>query len=176
MRSSPGSASDRRGAWTLQTPQPDPQWNTPRRVLHCIRQSSFCCFSDSFGCLLRSLPLARALAIPSRVRFRIRPASNSAKVARMLKNILPIASSGSWMLQPRASFTPLSCNRSAVYRASGTDLARRSSFGTTRVSPFRTAAMAWSAGPGPVGAGQPPVHIDALRFDAELGERVSLCR
>ena len=43
----------------------------------------------------RSLPLAHAIAMPSRVRRRIRSVSNSAKVARMLKNILPIGSVGS---------------------------------------------------------------------------------
>src|ERR1700677_300193 len=48
-----------------------------------MRHSSFCCLSDSFGDLPRSLPLARAMAMPSRVRRRIRSASNSAKVARM---------------------------------------------------------------------------------------------
>jgi hypothetical protein len=47
------------------------------------------------GCLPRNLPLARATAMPSRVRIRSRSTSNSAKVARMLKNILPIGSVGS---------------------------------------------------------------------------------
>src|ERR1700758_60491 len=55
-----------------------------------IRASSRCCRADSFGCLPCSLPLARATAMPSRVRIRSRSTSNSAKVARMLKNILPI--------------------------------------------------------------------------------------
>src|SRR3981081_1703800 len=49
----------------------------------------------SLGCLPLSLPLARAIAIPSRVRIRSRSTSNSANVARMLKNILPIGSVGS---------------------------------------------------------------------------------
>ncbi len=39
--------------------------------------------------------LARAIAIPSRVRILKMSSSNSAKVARMLKNILPIGSLGS---------------------------------------------------------------------------------
>ena len=38
----------------------------------CIRRSSFCCLSVSFGCFPRNFPLARAMAIPSRVRIRIR--------------------------------------------------------------------------------------------------------
>ncbi len=57
-----------------------------------MRQSSRCCRSDSLGCLPRNFPLARAMAMPSRVRMRMRPASNSAKVARILKNLFPIGS------------------------------------------------------------------------------------
>lgn len=45
---------------------------------------------DSTDLLPRSLPLAQATAMPSRVRILSRSTSNSAKVARMLKNILPI--------------------------------------------------------------------------------------
>src|SRR3954470_7608924 len=37
----------------------------------CMRRSSFCCRSDSLGCLPLSLPRARATAMPSRVRSRI---------------------------------------------------------------------------------------------------------
>ena len=33
----------------------------------CMLQSSRCCLSDSFGCLPRNFPLARAMAMPSRV-------------------------------------------------------------------------------------------------------------
>src|ERR1700677_1899100 len=43
-----------------------------------MRTSSICCLSDNFGGLARSLPLARATAMPSLVRMRIRWASNSA--------------------------------------------------------------------------------------------------
>ena len=35
--------------------------------LACMRQSSRCCLSDSLGCLPRNFPLARAMAMPSRV-------------------------------------------------------------------------------------------------------------
>ena len=42
-------------------------------------------FSDSFGSFPRSFPLALAIAMPSRVRILMRSASNSAKVATMLK-------------------------------------------------------------------------------------------
>jgi hypothetical protein len=49
----------------------------------------------SLDALPLSLPLARAIAIPSRVRIRNRSTSNSAKVARILKKHLPIGSLGS---------------------------------------------------------------------------------
>jgi len=51
-------------------------------------------FFGELGLFAPQLPLARAMAIPSRVRRRIKSPSNSAKVARMLKNILPIGPSG----------------------------------------------------------------------------------
>ena len=66
----------------------------------CMRQSSRCCRSDSLGCLPRNFPLARAMAMPSRVRMRMRSASNSAKVARILKNSFPIGSPGSGAGRP----------------------------------------------------------------------------
>ena len=47
----------------------------------CIRQSSRCYRSVSLGCLPRNFPLARTMAMPSRVRMRLRTASNSAKVS-----------------------------------------------------------------------------------------------
>jgi hypothetical protein len=56
----------------------------------CIRFSSRCCFGDIFCCRPLSMPWALATAIPSRVRIRIRSTSNSANVAKMLKNIFPI--------------------------------------------------------------------------------------
>jgi hypothetical protein len=56
-----------------------------------------------------------------------------------------------------------------MVRASGTERARRSSFGTTSVSPARTAAKAWSeAGTGAGRAGEPTVRVDALGRNPEL--------
>ena len=49
---------------------------------------------DSLGCLPRNFPLVRAMAMPSPVPMRMRSASNSAKVARILQNIFPIGSPG----------------------------------------------------------------------------------
>jgi hypothetical protein len=64
---------------------------------------------------------------------------------------------------------------SPMSRASGTDRARRSSLGTTRVSPGWTAARAWSS-PGRlrVGADEAVVEVDPLGVDAELQEGLVL--
>ena len=60
-------------------------------------------------------------------------------------------------------------------RASGTDLARRSSLGTTRVSLARTAARAWSRpGAGAVRAGETVIGVDAILGDAQLQEGLAL--
>ena len=48
-----------------------------------------------FGLLAAQFSLARTMAMPSRVLKRMRSASNSAKVARVLKNIFPMGSPGS---------------------------------------------------------------------------------
>ena len=60
-------------------------------------------------------------------------------------------------------------------RASGTDLASRSSFGTTSVSPSRTAARAGSRpGAGAGRAGEAVIGVDAILGDAKLQERLAL--
>jgi hypothetical protein len=60
-------------------------------------------------------------------------------------------------------------------RASGTDRASRSSSGTTRVSPARTACEGLvEAGPAAVGAGQSLVQVDPVGGDAESGEGLAL--
>ena len=92
-----------------------------------------------FGLYLpRNSPLFRAMAMPARVRIRMRSASHSAKVARMrmLKNILPMGSYGLQTVRPRASCTPRTRSRSAMVGAGiryGSGQAVE--FGTTRVSP-----------------------------------------
>ena len=52
----------------------------------CMRQSSRCCRSDSLGCLPRNFPLARAMAMPSRVRMRMRSASNGEDIEEQLSH------------------------------------------------------------------------------------------
>ena len=66
---------------------------------------------------------------------------------------------------------PRSRSRSAMARASGTDLASRSSFVTTSVSPARTAARAWSR---PGGAGETVTGVDTILDDAQRQERLAL--
>ena len=86
-------------------------------------------------------PTARARCRLSR---RVQITENSANEARMLKNILPNGSAGSYTVRPICSRAPRLMMRSARERASGIDRANRSSLGTIRASPECTAASAWS--------------------------------
>jgi hypothetical protein len=72
----------------------------------------------------------------------MRSDSNSATMARTLNSSRPTGSVGSWMEPPMLSFTFRLVRSSMMSRASGSDLASRSSWVTTRVSPARTAARA----------------------------------
>src|SRR6266705_6606155 len=70
---------------------------------------------------------------------------------------------------------PRAARSSPIARASGTERASRSSLGTTRVSPSRTAARAWSRpGTGAVGAGEAVVEVDPLLGNAEFGQPLLL--
>ena len=94
------------------------------------------------GLLPRSRPLALATFIPSRVRIRIRSASNSEIIANTLNSCLPIGSVGSWTEPPLLRLTSRLARSSAISWASRTERARRSSLVTTKVSPARHAAKA----------------------------------
>ena len=109
-----------------------------------MRISSFCCFSDSFGCLPRSLPLARAMAIPSRVRILIRSASNFGEGGQNVEEHFAHRIGRIVDRRTQGELDALFRELPAIARASGTDRARRSSFGTISTSPSRTAASAWS--------------------------------
>ena len=62
-------------------------------------------------------------------------------------------------------------------RASGTDLAMRSSFGTIQGVVFAHCGHGLiQAGAGAVGAGQTLIHVHAVRRDTELSECLSLRR
>src|SRR6476620_11148464 len=134
-----------------------------------MRRSSFCCRSDSLGCLPLSLPRARATAMPSRVRSRIRSASNSAKVARMLKNIFPIGSAGSIDARPERELDAAHHERVSD-GASIRDRARQAiEFGhDERVAGAHGRKRLVETGAGAVRAGEPAIHVDALGRDAEL--------
>ena len=92
-----------------------------------------------FWLLAAQLALAHATAIPSRVRMRMRSVSNPAELGRILKNILP---SGSWIIMADGELHLLALQLIGNVPGTGTELARRSGFGTARVSPLRNAAIA----------------------------------
>jgi len=72
----------------------------------CIRRNSFCCVSGSLGFLPRRFPYGSGDRHALAGRILIKSTSNSVKVARMLKNILPIGSERSYTTALSASFPP----------------------------------------------------------------------
>ncbi len=101
-RGSHGGASTRRSQQPPTRPL-ESRCSEPGRLSIIVRLAQFLLlFSESLRCLPRSRPFAWSIFMLSRVRSRAGSASNSAKVARVLKNILPIGSAGSYRLWPRA--------------------------------------------------------------------------
>jgi hypothetical protein len=95
---------------------------------------------------LRLLPAQPTFGLatfsPSRAHMLVRSAPNSATIANTLNNNRPIGSVGSWVDPPRLSRTFCRVSSSRLSRASGSDLASRSSLVTTKVSPLWQAARA----------------------------------
>ena len=58
-------------------------------------------FFRQFGLFAAQFSLGAGMAMPSRVRIRMRSVSNPAKVARMLKNIFPIGPAKAVRTDPR---------------------------------------------------------------------------
>ena len=122
----------------------------------------------NLGCFPRSLPLAFAIAIPSRVLMRIRSASNSATMPRTLKKQPAHGIGGIVDRTARAQGDALPCQlvsditgvwkrpRQAVEL--GDD---KSVTGTHRGHCFA------ESGPGPVGVGKAVVNMDVLKGDTE---------
>ena len=93
------------------------RWKT--RPWHACGQSSRCCLWTVRAACRAISPWRGRWPYPSRVRMRMRSASNSAKVARILKNVFPVGPHGSKSARPRASFTSRSRSPSALeYRPS----------------------------------------------------------
>lgn len=61
-----------------------------RSPVSYIRLSPCCGRAEGLEWRPLSLPLMRAMAMPSRVRLLMRAASDSAKMARMFENVLPV--------------------------------------------------------------------------------------
>ena len=128
----------------------------------------------SFGDFPRSRPLALATFIPSRVRARMRSASNSATIASTLNNSFPIGSVGSYTDPAMLSFTSRAARSSAIWWAPRTERASRSSLVTTNVSPSRQAASACRRPSRSALRPVSPCDVDALGIDTERRESVTL--
>ena len=139
----------------------------------CMRQSSRCCRSESLGCLPRNFPLARAISIPSRVRKRMRSVSNSAKVARILKNIFPM---GSGVVerpaegQFHASFPKLVGDGARIRDGPCQPVEFRHDQRVAFAHGGEGLVEAWS---GAGGTGEAVIGVDATFGDAQLQERLS---
>jgi hypothetical protein len=127
--------------------------------------------AGEFELLPRSLPFDMAIAMPSRVRSRSRSTSNSANVAKMLKNILPIGSDGSYSVRSSASATPRAARQSPISRASGEPVELGDDEGVA--GPDRGQGLV-QAGAVAVGAGEAVVEVDPLGVDAELEQGLML--
>ena len=141
----------------------------------CMRQSSRCCRSDSLGCLPRNFPLARAMAMPSRVRMRMRSVSNSAKMARILKNSFPMGSPG-FVERPAegqfyASFPKLIGDGARIWDGPCQPVEFRHD---QRVACAHGGEGRVEAGAGAVRAGETVIGVDAILGDAQLQERLAL--
>ncbi len=76
----------------------------------------------------------------SLVRMEIRSRSNSAIIASIETNNLPMGSDGSWMLDPMCRLTPFSSSSVTIAYASVMECASWSSLVMTKISPARTAS------------------------------------
>jgi hypothetical protein len=72
-----------------------------------------------------------------------------------------------------ADVTPRAVSEPPISRASGTERAWRPSFGTTSVSPARTAASAWARAVA-VGSGQAVVGVDPVIRHVQLKRDLAL--
>ena len=138
----------------------------------CLRQSNLCFRSDSVGSLPRNFPLSRAMAMTSRVRMRMRSVSNSAKVARILRNIFSIGSPGVESPpegQFQASFRKLTGDGARIRDVPGQPV----EFGHYQRVVFAHGGEGLlETGTGH--AGEAVIGVDVIPGDAQLQERLML--
>ena len=130
----------------------------------CIRLSSFCCFSESFGCFPEF-----ALGAGDGHTFAGAHADevglNSAKVSEDVEEHLSHRVGRIVDRCAEGKLTPFFSNCSAMARASGTERARRSSFGTTNIACAHGGEGLGETGPVAVRAGQTVICVDAVFGD-----------
>ena len=121
-----------------------------------------------------SLPLDRATAIPSRVRCRVRLASNSATTARMDKNIF---ANGSFSRRPNCRGRTGRCGRIAArgFLGIGDRAGEPIEFGHGEgVAAADGRECLGQAGPVAPGAAEPVVKVDPILGHAQGGEGIAL--
>src|SRR3954452_10812481 len=159
--------------------RPTPKSSATSRVLYsplCTSETRCAsCFRLSLGCLPRSRPLAFATFMPSTVRSRIRSDSNSATMARTLKQ-QPADGVGGVVdraAQAQAGLPggELVGDRSGVGQGSGETVEPGDHQGVT--GPARGECLA-EPGTFAVGARQAAVNVDPAGLDSEAEEGVAL--
>ena len=128
-----------------------------------------------FGLLAAQFPPGGAMAMPSRVRKRMRSASNSAKVARILKNSFPMGSPGVVERpaegQFHVSFPKPVGDGARIWDGPCQPVEFRHD---QRVAFAHGGEGLVEAGSGAGGAGETVIGVDAILGDAQLQERLAL--
>ena len=136
-----------------------------------MRQSSRCCRSDRLGCLPRNFPLARAMAIPSRVRMRMRSVSNGEDIEEHLSHgivrVVERPSEG----QFHASFQKPIGDGAHIWDGPGQPVEFRHD---QRVACAHGGEGLVETGSGAVRAGEAVIGADAILDDAQRQELLAL--
>ena len=126
------------------------------------------------GLLATQPALGLATFMPSRVRARIRSASNSATMARTLNSSRPTGSVGSCKEPPRLSLTWRPVSSSTIVARVGQRACEPIELGDHElVAGAAGGERVSEARPRPAGAGESVVDVDALGVDAERLQRVA---
>ena len=141
----------------------------------CMRQSSRCCLSDSLGCLPRNFPLARAMAMPSRVRMRdeigFELGEGGEDIEEQLSHGIARVVEGPSEGQFHASFPKLIGDGAGIWDGPCQPVEFRHD---QRVAFAHGGEGLVEAGASAGRAGEAVIGVDAILGDAKLQERLAL--
>lgn len=137
----------------------------------CMRQGSRCCRSDSLGCSPRNFPLARAMAMLSRVHMRMRSASNSGEGGEDIEEHLSHGIARVVEGQFHASFPKPIGDGAGIRDGPCQPVEFRHDQGVAGAHGGEGLVV---AGSGAVRAGEAVTGVDAIFGDAQLQEGLAL--